>query len=159
MLIVDQFEEVFTQCTDEQERRTFIHALCAAAGMTAAAALPGGGDASPGLLSSRDAPALVVIGIRADFYARSATYPELVPYLQDCQVLVGPMDQAGLRAAIERPAASAGLVVDAGLAELLLADLGLRPRPVTPLASARAPGETAVPEAGSGQASAGWRQL
>ena len=27
VLIVDQFEEVFTQCTDEQERRTFIKAL------------------------------------------------------------------------------------------------------------------------------------
>jgi len=32
VLIVDQFEEVFTQCADEQERRIFIKALCAAAG-------------------------------------------------------------------------------------------------------------------------------
>ena len=30
MLIVDQFEQVFTQCADEQERRLFIAALCAA---------------------------------------------------------------------------------------------------------------------------------
>ena len=140
MLIVDQFEELFTQCTDEHERRAFIDALCAAAGTTAAAPVPGGGG-TPGVLSPRDAPALVVIGMRADFYARSAAYPELVPYLQDCQVLVGPMDQAGLRAAIERPAASAGLVVDAGLVEVLLADLGLHPHPIIPLASAQAPGE------------------
>ena len=154
VLIVDQFEEVFTQCTDEQERGAFIHALCAAAGTTAAAApVPGGGGACRGLVSPRDAPAVVVIGIRADFYARSASYPELVRYLQDCQVLVGPMDQDGLRAAIERPAASAGLVVDAGLVEVLLADLGLHPRPIFPLASARAPGEMAVLEAGSGRAS------
>ena len=96
---------------------------------------------------------MVVIGIRADFYARSAAYPELVPYLEHSQVLVGPMDQAGLRAAIEGPAAWAGLVVDAGLVEVLLADLGLHPRPVIPLASAQAPAETAVLEAGSGQAS------
>ena len=101
---------------------------------------------------------MVVIGIRADFYARSATYPELVPYLQDCQVLVGPMDQAGLRAAIERPAASAGLVVDAGLVEVLLADLGLHPRPIIPLASAQAPGEMAVLEAARAGFT-GWRQL
>ena len=152
VLIVDQFEEVFTQCPDEQERRAFIHALCAAAGTTAAAPRPGGAT-SGGLLSSRDAPAVVVIGIRADFYARSATYPELARFLQDCQVLVGPMDQAGLRAAIERPAATAGLVVDAGLVEVLLADLGLHPGPVIPLAEARAPGGMAVPEEGSGQAS------
>ena len=152
MLIVDQFEEVFTQCPDEQERRAFIHALCAAAGTTAAAPRPGGAT-SGGLLSSRDAPAVVVIGIRADFYARSATHPVLARFLQDCQVLVGPMDQAGLRAAIEGPAATAGLVVDAGLVEVLLADLGLHPGPVIPLASVQAPGATAVPEEGSGQAS------
>ena len=142
VLIVDQFEEVFTQCTDEQERRAFIRALCAAAGTTAAAPLPGGGG-MPGMVSSRDAPAVVVIGMRADFYTRSATYPELVPYLQNCQVLVGPMDEAGVRAAIERPAASAGLVVDAGLVEVLLADLGLHPHPISPLASAEAPGKGA----------------
>ena len=128
VLIVDQFEEVFTQCPDEQERRAFICALCAAAGTTAAAApVPGGGGTLRGLHSSRDAPAVVVIGIRADFYARSAAYPELVPYLEHSQVLVGPMDQAGLRAAIEGPAAWAGLVVDAGLVEVLLADLGCIP--------------------------------
>lgn len=95
------------------------------------------------MLSPRDAPALVMIGMRTDFYARSATYYELVPYLQDCQVLVGPMDQDALRAAIERPPASAGLVVDAGLVEVLLTDLGLHPRPSSPLASAQTPGKEA----------------
>ncbi len=153
MLIVDQFEEVFTQCPDEQERRAFIAALCAAAGAAALAAPPpDGGGTSRGMLSSRDAPAMVVLGIRADFYARTAGYPELGPYLQDYQVLVGPLDQAGLRAAIEKPAASAGLVVEAGLAELLMADLGLRPRPFGPPASARDRGALALQEAGSGPA-------
>ena len=138
MLVVDQFEEVFTQCPDEQERRAFIHALCAAAGTTAAAPRPGGAT-SGGLLNSRDVPAVVVIGIRADFYARSATHPVLARFLQDCQVLVGPMDQAGLRAAIEGPAATAGLVVDAGLVEVLLADLGAAPPPGHQMAAAMRP--------------------
>lgn len=127
VLIVDQFEEVFTQCRDEQERQAFVQALRAASGTTAAGLLPRGDGIPRALLSSRDAPALVVIGIRADFYARAAAFPELVPYLQDCQVLVGPMDQAGLRAAIEGPAAVAGHVVDSGLVEVLLTDLGLQP--------------------------------
>ena len=119
VLIVDQFEEIFTQCTDEQERRTFIKSLCAAAGITA--------DGGPvrGQADAREAPALVVIGIRADFYARTTAYPELVPHLQDHQVLVGPIDEPGLREAIEKPAATAGLVPDAALVEVLLADLGL----------------------------------
>ena len=153
VLIVDQFEEVFT--ADESERQAFIRALCAAAGTNAAAApTPGRSGRSRGLLSSRDAPALVVVGMRADFYARSVTYPELVPYLQDHQVLVGPMNEAGLRAAIERPAASAGLVVEDGLVEVLLADLGLHSRPVGPAARADRPDGTAVSEASSEDASA-----
>ena len=151
VLIVDQFEEVFTQCPDEQERRAFIAALCAAAG-AAAAPPPDGGGTSGEVLRSGDAPAMVVLGIRADFYARTAGYLELVPYLEKCQVL-GPMDQAGLRAAIEKPAASAGLVVEAGLAEVLMADLGLRPPPFSPPASAQDRGALALQEAGSAPAS------
>ena len=128
VLIVDQFEDVFTQCNDEQERRTFIKALCAAAGIappdTATGRVPVGGQ-----VDVREAPALVVVGMRADFYARSTAYPELVPHLQRHQVLVGPIDEAGLREAIEKPAATAGLVADAALVEVLLADIGLRSHP------------------------------
>jgi WD40 repeat protein len=124
VLIVDQFEEVFTQCSNEQERRTFIRALCAAAG-TAGPATTADGAPPGGQVDLRQAPALVVIGIRADFYARSAAFPELVPHLQDDQVLVGPIGEVGLREAIEGPAAVAGLVVDAALVEVLLSDLGL----------------------------------
>jgi len=156
VLIIDQFEEVFTQCADEPERKAFIQALCVAAGTNAAVApTPGRADGSRRLLSSRDAPALLVVGMRADFYARSITYPELVPYFQDHQVLVGPMDEAGLRTAIERPAASAGLVVDAGLVEVLLADLGLHSRPAGPVDRASEPDRTAGAEAGGDDASAG----
>jgi WD40 repeat protein len=124
VLIVDQFEEVFSPSTGEQERRTFIKALCAAAGA-------GTSDSSPirGRVNMRQAPALVVIGLRADFYARSAAYPELAPQLQNHQVLVGPIDEAGLREAIEKPATTAGLVADEALVEVLLADLGLRTHP------------------------------
>jgi hypothetical protein len=52
-----------------------------------------------------------------------------VRHLQDNQVLVGPINEAGLREAIEKPAATAGLIADAALVEVLLADLGLHPRP------------------------------
>jgi WD40 repeat protein len=129
ILIVDQFEEVFTQCTDEDERRLFIRALCAAAGIDDGAPDFHGDPASlRNSHRSRDAPALVVIGMRADFYGRAATWPELAPWLQDSQVLLGPMNEAELRSAIEEPAASAGLIVDAGLVEVLLADLGVHPR-------------------------------
>ena len=61
LLVVDQFEQVFTQCPDEAQRRAFVTALCAAAG------------AGPG--PGRDPAALVVLGVRADFEARCANYP------------------------------------------------------------------------------------
>ena len=127
VLIVDQFEEVFTQCADEQERRAFIRALCAAAG-THTFGIAADSRPSRWQVDTREAPALVVIGIRADFYSRCAAYPELVPHLQDHQVLVGPLTEAGLREAIGKPAAPAGLAVDAALVEVLLSDLGLHPR-------------------------------
>ena len=122
VLVVNQLEEVFTLCADEQERRGFIQALCAAAGLNATR--PGDPRSSEGLVDPRDAPALVVIGVRADFYARCAAYPELRPYLQDHQ-LVGAMDERGVRRAITGPAEAASLVVDRDLVEVMLADLGL----------------------------------
>jgi hypothetical protein len=112
VLVVDQFEEVFTQCDDEAERAAFVAALVAASGS--------GPD------QAGDAPALVVIGLRADFYVRCAEYAELARGLAEAQVLVGPLDEAGLRAAIEQPARGAGLRLQAGLVEVLLADLGMR---------------------------------
>jgi hypothetical protein len=152
VLIVDQFEEIFTQCPDEQERQAFIRALCAAAGTAETGVLPGPGGSPPGGPSSRDAPALVVIGVRADFYARCAAHCELLPYLQDHQVLVGPMDQAGLRAAIEGPATQAGLIVDDGLVGVLLADLGRHALPVgQPSRDRAADGAAAFTETGNGQ--------
>jgi WD domain, G-beta repeat len=148
VLIVDQFEEVFTQCTDEQERRAFIKALCAAAG-TAMPGIAADGRPIREQVDARETPALVVIGIRADFYARMTAYPELVPHLQDHQVLVGPVDEAGLREAIEKPAAGAGLVADAALVEVLLADLGLHAhRDATPAGT--------VEESPASAAATGW---
>jgi hypothetical protein len=69
----------------------------------------------------------VVLGVRADFYGHCAEYPELVTVIQDHQVVVGPMTSAELRQTIERPAAQAGWVLEPGLVETVLADLGEEP--------------------------------
>jgi WD40 repeat protein len=65
----------------------------------------------------------VVIGLRADFYPHALRYPQLVPPLQDRQVVVGPMSEAELRSAILEPAHKAKLDVEDGLVEVLLRDL------------------------------------
>lgn len=108
LLVVDQFEEVFTACQDEDERRRFIAAICSAAASDEAAA---------------SAPALVVLGIRADFYPSCLAYPELVGVLKHRHFPVEPMTPEQLRQAIEKPAEVAGLELETGLADTLLRDL------------------------------------
>jgi transcriptional regulator with XRE-family HTH domain len=108
VLVVDQFEEVFTQCTEEGQRRVFITALHA----TATAAH--GPDQAPA--------ALVVLGVRADFEGRCADYPPLAGPVQD-RYLVTAMTERQLRMAITEPAKTAGSKVDGDLADLLLAEV------------------------------------
>ena len=109
--MVDQFEQVFTQCPDEGQRRAFITALCAAAGAGH------GPDQTPA--------ALVVLGVRADFEARCADYPQLAGAVQD-RYLVTAMTERQLRMAITEPAKKAGSRVDDDLVEVLLADVRTR---------------------------------
>jgi WD40 repeat protein len=104
LLVVDQFEQVFTQCADEWQREAFITALCAAAG-----AGPDGVRAS-----------LVVLGVRADFEARCADYPQLAGAVQD-RYLVMSMTDRQIRMAITEPAREAGSRVDEDLVEVLAA--------------------------------------
>jgi WD40 repeat protein/transcriptional regulator with XRE-family HTH domain len=107
LVVVDQFEELFTQCAEEGQRRAFITALHAAA-----TAGHGPGQA---------AAALVVLGVRADFEARCADYPQLAGPVQD-RYLVTAMTERQLRMAITEPAKKAGAKVEDDLADLLLAE-------------------------------------
>ncbi len=111
VVVIDQFEEVFTQCADDMVRQSFIDAICTAAA--------GSDTAEP--------VAIVVIGIRADFAARLAAYPRLRDSLETQPVLVGPMSRDELRCTIEQPAAAAGLTLEPGLVDFVLDDLGARP--------------------------------
>ncbi|MFF4617062.1 WD40 repeat domain-containing protein [Nonomuraea jabiensis] len=100
LLVVDQFEEVFTACADERARRRFVEELV---GLSRSAA--------------------VVASVRADFFGHCASYPELLEAMQR-PAIVGPMTVTQLRAAIEGPAARAGLSLEPGLTDLLLEDVG-----------------------------------
>ncbi|MFG1610355.1 hypothetical protein [Actinoplanes sp. NPDC049265] len=104
LLVVDQFEEVFTLCDDEA-RRWLIRALTTAAGPHAR----------------------VVIGVRADFYGHCAGHPELVTALHRAQVLLGPMSTEELRAAITEPAARAGATIETALVARLISDVAGQP--------------------------------
>ncbi|MGI5272403.1 NACHT and WD repeat domain-containing protein [Nonomuraea sp. CA-218870] len=103
VLVVDQFEELFTLVADERERQAFVETL------HGLAAGPRG--------------AVVVIGVRADHWDRCAAYPRFAEAIQDGQVIVEPMTEPDLRLAITGPAAAAGLTLEPGLVEIILAEL------------------------------------
>jgi WD40 repeat protein len=108
LLVVDQFEEVFTQCRDEPERTRFIEALLLAA-------------------SCRTSRTRVVIGVRADFYGHCGEYARLVQAINAGQVLVGPMTPGELTETITRPATGAGLSVETSLVARLVCDASGQP--------------------------------
>ncbi|MFI6297209.1 hypothetical protein ACIBEJ_36850 [Nonomuraea sp. NPDC050790] len=97
VVIVDQFEEVFTSGLSDGERLRFVGELAELA------------ESAP-----------VVVGMRADFYPHALRHPVLAGALQSRQLVVGPMTESQLRQAIEGPARRARLDLDPGLVELLL---------------------------------------
>lgn len=107
-LLVDQFEEVFTTCDKEDLRRPFIAALLHAA-------------------RERGGPVVVALTMRADFSAKVAAYEELARVFDQHQFLVGPMNEAELRLAIEAPAHRAGAEFEPGLVDALLEDVHRQP--------------------------------
>jgi WD40 repeat protein/DNA-binding SARP family transcriptional activator len=109
LIVVDQFEELFTLCRSVDEQRAFVAALLAALE-------PGAG-----------APASLVIALRADFYAQCGQHPALREALASQQAFIGPMNAEELRRAIEAPALQGGWQFEPGLVDLMLRDTGEEP--------------------------------
>jgi hypothetical protein len=97
VVVVDQFEEVFTLCRDEDLRVAFFDRMLA-------------------LTAERP----VVLTMRADFWGECAPYPELRTAMEAHQRLIAPMDAMELRSAIERQAGAVGLRFEADLATTIL---------------------------------------
>jgi WD40 repeat protein/class 3 adenylate cyclase len=98
LVVVDQFEELFTLCEDAARRQAFIEALLAVRGP-------------------------VVIGVRADMYGKLASHLELARAVAANQVLLAAMSDAELERAVTEPARLAGLRLEPGLVELALRDV------------------------------------
>jgi len=107
LLVVDQFEELFTQCRDRTKRQAFVDNLLTAA-------VP-------------DGMTMVVITLRADFYAHCSQFDDLRQALERQQKYIGPMNRKELRQAIEKPAQQGGWDFEPGIVDLLLHDVGDEP--------------------------------
>jgi basic membrane lipoprotein Med (substrate-binding protein (PBP1-ABC) superfamily)/DNA-binding SARP family transcriptional activator len=99
MLVVDQFEELFT-LTDEATRRAFLRNLVTAIG-----------DPRGRIRA--------LLTVRADFYDQPMLYPEFAKLFTDNVVNVIPLTPAGIEAAAVGPAQRVGV----GFAPNLLAEL------------------------------------
>lgn len=97
VLVVDQCEEVVTLGSSNESRARFLDAVVAHA-----------------------AGAPVVVVLRADLLGELARHRPFSRLLEQGMYLLGPMGEPELREAIERPAEEAGLLIEAGLVELLL---------------------------------------
>lgn len=104
VLVVDQFEELFT-LADAEERQRFLNLLLEA--------VREAGDRFR-----------LILCLRADFIAPALEVPALAPILQQASVLVPPcLSQADYREVITRPAEQVGLQVEPELVEVLLQEL------------------------------------
>jgi WD40 repeat protein/energy-coupling factor transporter ATP-binding protein EcfA2 len=96
ILVVDQFEEVFTLC-NEDKRQNFIDELLKLA------------------QNQR-----VIITVRIDFSGECAAYPELRNVMEKRQKIIAPMNTAELRTAIDEQAGKVGLRFEADLLNNIL---------------------------------------
>ena len=113
VLVVDQFEELFTAAGDEEDGRAEREGFIAA--LHAAATVPAGPRKLPA--------ALVVVAVRADYLGRLIADPTLKAWVDAGLFTVGPMSEAEVRLAVTGPAAEAGLVMEPTLVEAVVAEL------------------------------------
>lgn len=102
LLVVDQFEELFTACREDRERTEFLKSLAEIASNNRVG---------------------VLLAVRADFYARCLHYPVLEDALKNRCYVLGPMRRQELTDAITGPARAAELKLEDGLAELVITEL------------------------------------
>jgi formylglycine-generating enzyme required for sulfatase activity len=108
MLVVDQWEELYTLCRSDTQRNRFIDELL---------------DAT----ARNGTPLNVVFTVRWDFYDRILKNRPLLDRLQNSRLDLGPMNREELRSAIEEPGSKVGLTFQDGLVNRILDDAGDEP--------------------------------
>jgi hypothetical protein len=103
VVLIDQFEEIYTLCTNPKEQDAFVGNLLHAAG-------DAGADVS------------VILTLRTDFIGATQRHPELNRMVTDQGIIVPAMDASEVREAITLPSMQAGRPFDAALVELLVQD-------------------------------------
>ncbi|MFI1932444.1 helix-turn-helix domain-containing protein [Streptomyces sp. NPDC020330] len=106
LLIIDQFEELFTLQNDRLLQNQVIDRV---------------------LTACTTERLRVLIAVRADFFGYCASHPGLARVINQAHLLTAAMTREQLRAVVIRPAAAAGLVVERALTDRILNDVATEP--------------------------------
>lgn len=99
LIVVDQFEELYTQCQESQECQAFIDCLLKVANLTNVA---------------------LILTLRTDFLGQALLYRPLADALQHGNLMLGSMSDAELQSAIAQPAELLGVTLEEGLTERMI---------------------------------------
>ncbi|MEO8288910.1 MAG: helix-turn-helix domain-containing protein [Chloroflexota bacterium] len=108
VLVIDQFEELFTLVPDERVRADFIDSLFSA-------------------VTDTRSRLRVVVTLRADFYDRPLLYLPSTELFSARSQLVGPLSSAEMYRAIVGPAQRVGLEMERGLVSSIMQDIAEQP--------------------------------
>lgn len=111
LLFIDQFEEVFTLCQDDEERKAFIRLIAQE-------------------VKKGEAKTRIILTIRGDFLNLCPDYLEIITLINSIpptSFIVTPMSLAELEEAIEKPAKLHGVTFEHSLVSQISADVFNRP--------------------------------
>ncbi len=103
LLVVDQFEEIFT-LSQKEEAEYFLKGIFAA-------------------LTDPKNPIRIIVTLRADFYDRPLMHPQLGQLFKERQETITVMTRDELIEAIQKPAESVGAKLETGLVDLIANDI------------------------------------
>ena len=112
LLIADQFEELYTLCTDEAPRRQFLDCLL---------------SSLPTKAASGGSSLVLVATMRADFLSNALSYRPFADELQSGDIKLGAMNPSELTQVIEQPAKKLGVGFEEGLVNRILHDVSTEP--------------------------------
>jgi WD40 repeat protein/energy-coupling factor transporter ATP-binding protein EcfA2 len=103
LLVVDQFEELFTVCANEEDRKKFIRLLAEGA--------------------DREGRLTIATTMRADFVEQALQYADLAKLIRDRAFWLVPLEPSEIRKAIAEPAKMQGYDLTEGLLEVICQDV------------------------------------
>ncbi|HEX5938601.1 MAG TPA: BTAD domain-containing putative transcriptional regulator [Actinomycetota bacterium] len=108
VLLIDQFEEVFTMTLEEREREQFLESLRIAA-------------------VDPDSRLRIIVTLRADFFDRPLAYPRFGELLGSRTEVVPPLTPDEVEQAVRLPSEEVGVPAEPGLVAEMIADAASKP--------------------------------